>query len=101
MKEMISMVVVLTFLSVFSGGSLSYLRDITKDRIEKQQLKFVKGPAVMSVLTNTSTGRTGAMIASHFSRRGHDVTLLRARTAQSADGVWVRWIWTMPCRIVM
>ena len=54
MKEMISMVVVLTLLSVFSGGSLSYLRDITKDRIEKQQLKFVKGPAVMSVLSNTS-----------------------------------------------
>ena len=54
MKEMISMVVVLTLLSVFSGGSLAYLRDITKDRIEKQQLKFVKGPAVMSVLTNTS-----------------------------------------------
>jgi phosphopantothenoylcysteine decarboxylase/phosphopantothenate--cysteine ligase len=38
------------------------------------------------VLTNTSTGRTGAIIATHFSRRGHEVTLLRARTAQAADG---------------
>jgi Na+-translocating ferredoxin:NAD+ oxidoreductase subunit G len=54
MKEMISMVVVLTLLSVFSGGSLAWLRDITKDRIEKQQLKFVKGPAVMAVLPNVS-----------------------------------------------
>jgi phosphopantothenoylcysteine decarboxylase/phosphopantothenate--cysteine ligase len=31
------------------------------------------------VLTNTSTGRTGAMIAGHFARGGHDVVLLRAR----------------------
>ena len=38
------------------------------------------------VLTNTSTGRTGAMLARHFSRCGHAVTLLRARTAQTPDG---------------
>ena len=33
------------------------------------------------VLTNTSTGRTGALLAEYFSRRGHAVTLLRARSA--------------------
>jgi phosphopantothenoylcysteine decarboxylase / phosphopantothenate---cysteine ligase len=33
------------------------------------------------VLGNTSTGETGALIAEHFARRGHDVVLLRARTA--------------------
>lgn len=33
------------------------------------------------VLTNTSTGATGAMIAEQLARCGHDVTLLRARTA--------------------
>ncbi len=35
------------------------------------------------VLTNTSTGATGALIADHFVHRGHTVTLLRARTAQA------------------
>ena len=41
------------------------------------------------VLTNTSTGATGAGIATHLARRGHEVVLLRARTALAADG---------PCR---
>ena len=41
------------------------------------------------VLTNTSTGATGAGIATFLARRGHDVVLLRARTALAADG---------PCR---
>ncbi|MBL9214172.1 MAG: NAD-dependent epimerase/dehydratase family protein [Opitutaceae bacterium] len=33
------------------------------------------------VLTNTSTGRTGAELADHLAGRGHTVVLLRARTA--------------------
>jgi phosphopantothenoylcysteine decarboxylase/phosphopantothenate--cysteine ligase len=37
------------------------------------------------VLTNTSTGDTGARIAEHFSRVGHDVVLLRARNARRPD----------------
>jgi len=37
------------------------------------------------VLTNTSTGRTGAQLASHLARRGHDVVLLRARSAVAAE----------------
>jgi phosphopantothenoylcysteine decarboxylase/phosphopantothenate--cysteine ligase len=37
------------------------------------------------VLTNTSTGSTGAGIASHLTRCGHDVVLLRARSAVKAD----------------
>jgi phosphopantothenoylcysteine decarboxylase/phosphopantothenate--cysteine ligase len=36
------------------------------------------------VLANTSTGATGAMLAEHFTRGGHAVTLLRARNAQPA-----------------
>lgn len=36
------------------------------------------------VLTNTSTGETSALIASHFARRGHAVTLLRAHSARAA-----------------
>ncbi len=38
------------------------------------------------VLTNTSTGRTGAGLAGYFSERGHDVVLLRARNAVAAPG---------------
>src|SRR6478609_11113167 len=41
------------------------------------------------VLTNTSTGATGAGVATELGRRGHEVVLLRARTALPADG---------PCR---
>jgi phosphopantothenoylcysteine decarboxylase/phosphopantothenate--cysteine ligase len=33
------------------------------------------------VLTNTSTGATGALLAEHFTRCGHEVVLLRARNA--------------------
>ncbi len=36
------------------------------------------------VLTNTSTGRTGAELARHFAMAGHDVTLLRAAAAPPA-----------------
>ncbi len=39
------------------------------------------------VLTNTSTGATGAGIATHFARSGHAVTLLRAKHAQRPDAV--------------
>ncbi|MDB6128726.1 MAG: coaBC [Verrucomicrobia bacterium] len=37
------------------------------------------------VLTNRSTGRTGAGIAAHFSRHGHEVFLLRARASAGAE----------------
>jgi phosphopantothenoylcysteine decarboxylase/phosphopantothenate--cysteine ligase len=36
------------------------------------------------VISNSSTGRTGAGIAAHLSRRGHDVVLLRARESAPA-----------------
>jgi phosphopantothenoylcysteine decarboxylase / phosphopantothenate---cysteine ligase len=37
------------------------------------------------VLTNTSTGRTGAGIADHLARSGHDVVLLRAKGSVPAE----------------
>ena len=37
------------------------------------------------VLTNTSTGRTGADLASYLARQGHEVVLLRARPAAIAE----------------
>ena len=36
------------------------------------------------MLTNTSTGQTGALLAEYFAQRGHDVVLLRARQARAA-----------------
>lgn len=50
MREMIQMVVVLTVLSFVSGGLLAYVKDGTKDKIEVQQLTFVKGPAIKAIL---------------------------------------------------
>ncbi len=58
MKEMIKMVVVLTILSVLSGGGLAALRQNWQEDIEKQQLKFVKGPAIMAVLPDVSNDPT-------------------------------------------
>jgi electron transport complex protein RnfG len=54
MREMVKMIVVLTVLSSFSGGLLAALRNGTKDRIEYQQLTFVKGPAIKSILEGSS-----------------------------------------------
>jgi Na+-translocating ferredoxin:NAD+ oxidoreductase subunit G len=54
MREMIKMVIVLTVLSVVSGGSLAWVRDITADGIEKQQLVVVKGPAIKKILEGAS-----------------------------------------------
>lgn len=54
MREMIKMIIVLTVLSSFSGGLLAALRNGTKDKIENQQLEFVKGPAVRNILAGAS-----------------------------------------------
>ena len=54
MRELIKMVVVLTVLAVLSGGLLSGLRNATAARIEVQQLKFVKGPAIKVILKGVS-----------------------------------------------
>jgi electron transport complex protein RnfG len=54
MREMIKMIVVLTVLSSFSGGLLAAIKNGTKDRIEYQQLTFVKGPAIKAILEGSS-----------------------------------------------
>lgn len=54
MREMIKMIVVLSILSSFSGGLLAAIRNGTKDKIETQQLTFVKGPAIMAILEGAS-----------------------------------------------
>ena len=54
MNEMIKMVVVLTVLSVISGGALAYIQDSTTPLIEYNKLQFIKGPAIKSILSGTS-----------------------------------------------
>lgn len=54
MREMISMVVVLTVLSAFSGGMLAAVRTGTKDKIENQILKFQKAPAIKQIFSDVS-----------------------------------------------
>lgn len=54
MRDMIKMVVVLTVLSSSAGGLLAFVRDGTADRIENQQLKYVKGPAINKIFEGAS-----------------------------------------------
>ena len=54
MKEMIKMVVVLTLLSSVSGGLLAYVKTETKEQIESQVVKYVKGPALAQIFEGAS-----------------------------------------------
>ncbi len=54
MREIIRMTTVLTVLCAFSGGLLAALRDGTQEKIENQQLEFVKGPAIRDILKGSS-----------------------------------------------
>ena len=69
MREMIKMVVVLTILSVFSGGVLAYLRNSTQERIDNQVLEFVKGPAIRTIFE----GATNDPIADRFTIKDGEV----------------------------
>jgi electron transport complex protein RnfG len=50
MGEMIKMVVVLTALSIISGGSLAGLKELTAPLIENQEMNLVKGPAIRKIM---------------------------------------------------
>ena len=50
MGEMIKMVVVLTILSVISGGGLKGLEEWAKPKIENNVMNLVKGPAIRDML---------------------------------------------------
>jgi len=49
MREMISMIVVLTVLTAFSGGLLATIQSGTAVQIENQVLKFQKAPAIEEI----------------------------------------------------
>ncbi len=54
MREMIKLFLAVTIFSACSGGLLAGIQNGTKDRIEYQQLKFVKGPAIQQILEGCS-----------------------------------------------
>lgn len=54
MREMISMVLVLTVLTAFSGGLLAAIKSGTELRIEEQVLKFQKAPAIAEIFEDVS-----------------------------------------------
>lgn len=54
MREMISMIVVLTVLTVVSGGLLAAVQSGTEVQIENQILKFQKAPAIESIFPDAA-----------------------------------------------
>ncbi|MDZ7699831.1 MAG: RnfABCDGE type electron transport complex subunit G [Deltaproteobacteria bacterium] len=54
MREMMKLFIVIVIFSSLSGGVLAAIQNATKDRIEYQQLKFVKGPAINEILKGST-----------------------------------------------
>ena len=54
MRDMFKLFIVIVIFSVISGGVLAAVRNATKDRIEYQQLVFVKGPAINLIMEGCS-----------------------------------------------
>jgi electron transport complex protein RnfG len=50
MRDMIKLFVVVALFSAVAGGVLASVKEATKDKIEIQQLTFVKGPALNQIL---------------------------------------------------
>lgn len=71
MREMISMVVVLTCLTAVSGGLLASVKDNTALRIEEQILKYQKAPAIEDIFP----GVTNDPLAERFNVTADEVDL--------------------------
>ncbi len=50
MREMLSLFLAVVLFSAVSGGLLAFVKKGTEEKIEYQQLKFVKGPAIEQIL---------------------------------------------------
>ncbi len=71
MREMISMIVVLTVLTVISGGLLAAVKSGTEVQIENQILKFQKAPAIESIFPDVANDP----IADRFTIKTEDMQL--------------------------
>jgi len=54
MRDMIKLILAVLLFSAFSGGLLAALNNGLKDRIEYQELKFVKGPTLKEIMEGSS-----------------------------------------------
>jgi len=54
MRDMIKLFVVVALFSAVSGGVLATIRTGTMERIENQQLQFVKGPTIEQIMEGCS-----------------------------------------------
>ncbi len=54
MRDIIRMIVVLAILAACGGALLAGVKSSTAEQIEYQQLKFVKGPAILEILEGCS-----------------------------------------------
>lgn len=71
MREMISMVVVLTVLTAVSGGLLAAVKEKTAPQIEEQVLKFQKAPAIKAIFADA----TNDPIKERFNVKADDTEL--------------------------
>ena len=71
MREMISMIVVLTVLTAISGGLLAAVQSGTALRIENQILKFQKAPAIKDIFPEA----TNDPLAERFTIKTGDIEL--------------------------
>lgn len=85
MKDMCKMVIVLSLLCGLSGFALSYLKDVTTDKIESQVLTYVQGPALQSVFN----GQDNSPIADRkvFSIDNKKITIFPARKNGKIFGI--------------
>ena len=54
MRDMIKLFIVVALFSAVAGGLLAKVREATAERIEIQQLTFVKGPTIDQILDGSS-----------------------------------------------
>jgi len=71
MREMISMIVVLTVLTAVSGGLLAAVKSGTEVQIENQILKFQKAPAIQDIFPEA----TNDPLAERFTIKTEDIEL--------------------------
>lgn len=82
MREMISMIVVLTVLTAVSGGLLATVKVKTEPLIEEQVLKFQKAPAIKAIFADA----TNNPIQERFNVQTEDIEL-QVFPGTLADGV--------------
>ena len=54
MREMLKLFFAVVIFSVVSGGVLAAVQNATKEKIQYQQLKFVKGPTIKTIMEGSS-----------------------------------------------